>query len=72
MERWAQAEDVLSDDEVSLMEAIVDPKDRGPILFWLTNERSLPPGPAAPLSPVPFVPLRSSRMRHRNQCTCSE
>ena len=45
MERWAQAEEVLSDDEVSLMEAIVDPKDRGPILFWLTNERSLPPGP---------------------------
>ena len=51
MERWAQSEDVLSDDEVSLMEAIVDPKDRGPILFWLTNERSLPPGHAAPLLP---------------------
>jgi hypothetical protein len=50
MERWAQAETTISDNDVSVMENIVDAKDRGPLLFWLTNERdqrfTAPPRPS--------------------------
>ena len=50
MERWAQAETKISDNDVSVMENIVDAKDRGPLLYWLTTERdqrsTAPPRPS--------------------------